>query len=61
VFPAILGRQLAADRTAHDAALMVTGIGGGFLPGPAVGHRAFDGNAAVVVGDDEVERLAGLV
>jgi hypothetical protein len=29
------------------------------LPRPVVRHRAFDGeNAAVVVGDDEVERLA---
>ena len=61
---AILGRQrvaIGAGRAAHDAALLVAGIGGGFVPGPVVGHRAFDGeHAAVVVGDDEVERLGGI-
>src|SRR5271166_590835 len=59
----ILGRQLVAigaGRAAYDAALMVTGEVGGLFPGPVVGHRAFDGKyAAVMVGDDEVERLVG--
>ena len=61
---AILGRQrvaIGAGRAAHDATLMVAGIAGGFVPGPVVGHRAFDGeHAAVVVGDDEVEWLGGI-
>jgi hypothetical protein len=52
----ILGGQIVAigaGRAAHDAALLVAGKGGGFLPGPVVGHRTFDReHAAVVIGDD---------
>jgi hypothetical protein len=58
----ILGcKRLAvgAARAAGDAALLVTGIAGGLVPLPVVGHRAFDGeHATVVVGDNQVERLA---
>ena len=61
-FTAILGCQRVAvgtGRAAGDLALMAAGLAGGCLPRPVVGHRAFDGeHAAVVVGDDEVERLA---
>ena len=61
---AILGCQRVAigtGRATHDAALLVAREGGGFVPGPVVGHRAFDGEKApVVVGDDEEERQRGI-
>ena len=61
----ILGRQLVAihaGRAAHDAVLVVAGVAGGLVPWPVVSHWTFDGeHAAVVVGDDEEEWLAGLI
>jgi hypothetical protein len=60
-----LGRQrlpVWAARAAGDAALLVTGIAGGLVLWPVVGHRAFHGeHAAVVIGHDEVEGLGGFV
>jgi hypothetical protein len=57
---AILGRQRVAIGTARatgDMALVVAGLAGGCLPAPVVGHRTFDReHAAVVVGDNQVER-----
>jgi hypothetical protein len=45
-----------------DAALLVPGMGGGFLPWSIIGHRTFDGeHTTVVVGHDEVERLAKII
>jgi|SRR5271166_345682 len=53
---------IGAGRAAHDAALLVAGVERGLFPWPVVGHRAFDGeHTSVVVGDDEVEWLAGVV
>jgi len=45
-------------RAAGDAAAeRVAGMPGGVLPGLVVGHRAFDGEEALItVGDDEEER-----
>ena len=61
----IFGSQLVAIDTgwaARDATLLVAGEGGGFFPRPVVGHWAFDGeHAAIVVADDEVERLVRIV
>ena len=49
---------IGSARTARDAVLVATGRLGGSFPGPVVGHRAFDReDAAVVVGDDQEERL----
>ena len=59
----IFSRKLVAIDTgwaAHDAALLVAGEGRGLFPRPVVGHRTLDGEyTAVVIGDDEEERLAG--
>ena len=62
LYAAILGRQRVAIRScraARDAPLMlIPGIAGGGVPWPVVSHRPFDGEeAAVIVGDDEEERL----
>ena len=49
---------ISAARTARDAVLVAAGKLGGGFPGPIVGHRTFDReDAAVVVGDDQEERL----
>jgi hypothetical protein len=44
MFTAKCGRQLIAMRTGRtaDDATLVAGMGGGFVPTPVVGHRAFD-------------------
>ena len=61
VFTAILGCQLVAvraGRAASDLALTAAGLSSGRLPRPVVGHRACDSeHTAIVVGDNEVERL----
>jgi hypothetical protein len=49
---------IGSARTARDAVLVAAGKLGGGFPGPIVGHRTFDReDAAVVVGDDQEERL----
>ena len=61
----IFGSQFVPIDTgwaAHDAALLVAGEGRGLFPRPIVGHRTLDGEyTAVLIGDDEVERLVGIV
>jgi hypothetical protein len=53
---------IGAGGAADDATLLVSGIGGGFLPRPLVGHRTFHGeHAAVMDGHNEVEWLAGVI
>jgi hypothetical protein len=42
-------RRDRTGRAADDVALPVAGEGGGFVPGPVVGHRALDGEKAPVV------------
>ncbi len=62
VFAAIFGCQriaVGAGRAASDLAVTAAGLASGRLPRPVVRHWAFDGeHTAIVVGDDEVERLA---
>ena len=53
---------IGAGGATYDAALVVSSVGGSFLPRSLIGHWAFDGEyATVVVGDNEVERLAGVI
>ena len=65
VLAAIFRRQYIAvwaGRAAHDALAVMAGAGRGFIPRPVVGHRTLHGeHAAVVVGDNEVEWLGGIV
>ena len=60
---AILRRQriaISAGWAAYDAPLEVAGVGGGIIPWPVVGHRSlYAEDAAVVVRDDQIERLGG--
>jgi hypothetical protein len=47
-----------AGRAANDLTLIVAGMPGGLVPWPDVGHRAFDGEeASVMVDNDQKERL----
>jgi len=65
VLTPILGRQRVtvwAGWATHDALPLTASVGGRLFPRPVVDHRAFDGkHTAVMVGDDEVERLVWIV
>ena len=60
----ILGCQplvVGTSRTANDSPVVVAGFAGGRLPGSVVDHRTLDReHATVVVGHNQVERLAGI-
>jgi hypothetical protein len=63
-FPIFGGERVTirAGRAAHDVPLVVTGIPGGVVPCPIIGHRAFNGEEApVIVGNDEEIRLGRAV
>jgi len=50
-----------AGRAAHDVPLIVAGMPGSLVPWPDIGHRAFDGEEApVMVDDNQEERLGQL-